>query len=188
MRGMRIFHIATLADWKAAQRSGTYRTSTYGRTLRQEGFIHAAYHDQVPGIRDGIFADVTEPLVVLEVETDLLGAEVSEAQVGDQTFPHIHGPIPTAAVLAWRPARPPVFDRPPTRQPMSPLTWAFLGAGFVLMTMTLVLFVAAIVAQSRVDEGRLSDDVPFLLWALMLTALVSAGAAFVISAASHRRP
>ena len=33
MRGMRIFHIATLDDWKQAQETGTYTTSTYGRTL-----------------------------------------------------------------------------------------------------------------------------------------------------------
>jgi uncharacterized protein (DUF952 family) len=187
MRGMRIFHIATLADWKAAQSPGTYRTSTYGRTLDQEGFIHAAYHDQVPGIRDQTFAGITEPLVVLEIETDLLDAEVSDARVGDQTFPHVHGPIPTSAVVAWRPARPPAFDPPPAREPATPLTRAFQGAGVVLGAATLVLFVAAIVAQSRVDDGRLSDDLAFLLWTLTLTALASACAAIVVSVLSDRR-
>ena len=33
MPGMRIFHIATLADWKDAQTTGTYTMSTFGRTL-----------------------------------------------------------------------------------------------------------------------------------------------------------
>jgi uncharacterized protein (DUF952 family) len=187
MRGMRIFHIATLADWKAAEESGTYRTSTYGRTLRQEGFIHAAYHDQVPGIRDGIFADVTEPLVVLEIETDLLDAEVREEQVGDQAFPHIYGLIPTSAVVAWRPARPPAFDRPPDREPASPFTRAFQGVGFVLTSAALVLFVASTVAQSRADDGRLSDDLAFLLWTLTVTAVLSAVAAFVVSLLTDRR-
>jgi uncharacterized protein (DUF952 family) len=187
MRGMRIFHIATLADWKAAQSSGTYRTSTYGRTLRQEGFVHAAYHDQVPGVRDQTFAGVAEPLVVLEIETDQLEAEVRDAQVGDQTFPHVHGPIPTSAVVAWRPARPPAFEPPPAREPASPLTHAFQGAGVVLGAATLVLFVAAIVAQSGADDGRLSDDLAFLLWTLTLTALVSAGAAFAVSVLADRR-
>ena len=37
---MQIFHIASASDWTAAQRSGTYTTSTRGRTLEQEGFIH----------------------------------------------------------------------------------------------------------------------------------------------------
>jgi uncharacterized protein (DUF952 family) len=46
MPGMRIFHIATLADWKQAAESGSYTTSTLGRTLAEEGFIHAARHDR----------------------------------------------------------------------------------------------------------------------------------------------
>jgi uncharacterized protein (DUF952 family) len=185
---MRIFHIATLADWKEAQRSGSYRTSTYGRTLRQEGFVHAAYHDQVPAVRDGKYGDVTEPLVLLEVETDLLDAEVREAHVGDQAFPRVQGPIPTTAVVAWRPAHPPAFEGPPAREPASPFTRAFRGAALVLSTATLVLFVAATMARSRVDDGRLSDDVAFLLWTLTVTALASAVTAFAVSAVGDRRP
>lgn len=187
MRDMRIFHIATLADWKAAEDSGTYRTSTYGRSLRQEGFVHAAYHDQVPGVRDGKYADVTEPLVVLEIETDLLEAEVRDAQVGDETFPHVLGPIPTSAVAGWRPARPPVFDPPPEKEPASPLTQGFRGAGVVLGVASLVLFIASIVAQGRVDEGRLSDDLEFLLWTLTATSAMAAAAALVVSGSTDRR-
>jgi uncharacterized protein (DUF952 family) len=39
---MRIFHIATLADWEQAQRDGAYTTSTRGVTLEQEGYVHAS--------------------------------------------------------------------------------------------------------------------------------------------------
>jgi glutathione S-transferase len=184
---MRIFHIATLADWKQAQDDGTYTTSTYGRTLDQEGFIHASRHDQVPEVRDRCYGDVAEPLVVLEVETDLLEAEVREEQVGDEVFPHVYGPIPTSAVVAWRPARPPAFDRPPDPEPASPLTRGFRGVGVVLGAATLVMFVAAILAQSRSEEGRLSDDLAFLLWTLTLAALAAAMAAFAVSVLVDRR-
>ena len=102
---MRIFHIATLDDWKQSQESGRYTTSTYGRTLEDEGFIHAAYHDQVPRVRDRFYADVTEPLVVLEIETDLLDVPWREDQVDGETFPHVYGTLDTSAVVAWRPAR-----------------------------------------------------------------------------------
>ena len=34
---MEIFHIATLADWSKATKTGRYSTSTLGRTLKQEG-------------------------------------------------------------------------------------------------------------------------------------------------------
>ena len=47
---MRIFHIATVADWEQALASGGYTTSTRGRTLEQEGFLHASREDQTAGV------------------------------------------------------------------------------------------------------------------------------------------
>jgi glutathione S-transferase len=187
MRGMRIFHIATLADWKEAESSGTYRTSTYGRTLEQEGFIHAAHHDQVPAVRDRYYADVSEPLLVLEVETDLLDAEVRDEAVDDEVYPHVYGPIPTDAVVAWRPARPPVFEAQPPKEPAPPLTRAFRGAAVVLAAAALALFTAASVAQGPVDDDEMAVELGFLLWTLTITAGVSALAAFAVSALVDRR-
>jgi uncharacterized protein (DUF952 family) len=179
---MRIFHIATLADWKQAQESGTYTTSTYGRTLEEEGFIHAARHDQVPLVRDVFFADVTEPLVVLEVETDLLDAEVRDEQVGDQVYPHVFGPIATSAVVAWRPARLPPIDLGtgrPSAAPPPPMTVVFRGLSLVLAAGALAAFVSAVIAQAAMDDGRLPLGVSFVVWTLMavlaVSALVAAG-------------
>jgi len=166
---MRIYHVATLADWKQAQETGTYTTSTYGRTLEEVGFIHAARHDQVPAIRDVLYADVTEPLVVLEVETDRLGVEVRDEQVGDQVFPHVYGPIPTSAVVAWRPARLPPIDlghRAPA-PPVPPLTIAFRGLALVLAAGALVAFGCAVGAQVATDDGRLAVGFSYVLWSLM---------------------
>ena len=58
---MRIFHIATLADWTDAQQSGAYTTSTVGVTLEEEGFLHASRADQWEGVRARYYADITEP-------------------------------------------------------------------------------------------------------------------------------
>lgn len=99
---MRIFHIATLADWDAAQESGAYTTSTRGVTLEEEGFIHASREDQWEGVRAAFYADVTEPLVLLEIDTDLLAAPVVEeppAPGVDETFPHVYGAIAPRAVV-----------------------------------------------------------------------------------------
>ena len=41
-----IHHLAEPAHWAEAVRTGSYRISTRGRTLEQEGFIHAAGDDQ----------------------------------------------------------------------------------------------------------------------------------------------
>ena len=172
---MRIYHVATLPDWKHAQDTGTYTTSTYGRTLEQEGFIHAAYHDQVPIVRDRYYAEVAEPLLVLEIESDLLDAEVREEPVGDATYPHVYGPIPTDAVVAWRPARMPTIDLGPSRAPHPPLpttTVAFRGLALVLVTAALTAFVCAVIAQSRTDDGHLPQGVSFVLWSLLAVLAV----------------
>ena len=102
---MRIFHIATAADWADAQRAGAYTTSTRGVTLEEEGFIHASRADQWEGVRAAYYADVTEPLVLLEIDTDLLEAPVVEelpAPSATETFPHVYGAIPPTAVVAVR--------------------------------------------------------------------------------------
>ena len=79
---MRIFHLATKADWAAAQASGAYTTSTYGVTLAEEGFIHASRADQWEGVRERYYADVEEPLVLLEIDTDLLDVPVGRGAAG----------------------------------------------------------------------------------------------------------
>ena len=177
---MRIYHVATLADWRQAQETGTYTTSTYGRTLEEVGFIHAARHDQVPGIRDVLYADVTEPLVVLEIETDLLEAEVRDEEVGDEVFPHVYGPIPTSAVVAWRPARLPPIDlgRRDPGPPAPPLTVAFHGLALVLAMGALVAGACAVAAQAATDDGRLPVGVSFVLWSLMGVLTLPAGVAY----------
>jgi len=98
---MRIFHIATASDWQTAKRSGTYTTSTRGRTLDEEGFIHASRSDQWPRVREAVYADVAEPLVLLVIETGLLDVPVVEEEVPGtgETFPHLYGPLPPAAVV-----------------------------------------------------------------------------------------
>ncbi len=103
---MRIFHIATLVDWEAAQDSGAYTTSTRGVSLDEAGFIHASRADQWEGVRAAYFSDVTEPLVLLEIDTDLLGVPVREetpAPRVEDTFPHVYGAIPPTAVVGVTP-------------------------------------------------------------------------------------
>ena len=99
---MQIFHIATAADWAEAQRTGPYTTSTRGVTLEQEGFIHAARREQVRPVWRRFYADAGEPLVLLVIDPDRLGAEVRVEPVGADTYPHVYGPIEPAAVVEVR--------------------------------------------------------------------------------------
>jgi len=103
---MRIYHVATATDWAAARASGSYTTSTYGVTLEQEGFLHASRADQWEGVLDRFYSEVTEPLVLLEIDTDLLDVPLVEeppASGMTETFPHIYGPLKPGAVVGVRP-------------------------------------------------------------------------------------
>lgn len=111
-------HIALASDWEAAHRAGSYEISTLGRTLSDEGFVHASFADQVDGVARRFYGSLTEPLVVLEIDPALLDAAVvvEPGDPGDpasERFPHVYGPIPVGAVIAVTP----LPQRPAQQQP-----------------------------------------------------------------------
>lgn len=107
-----LWHLAELAHWEAALRSGTYDRSTRGATLAEVGFIHASWPEQLPGVARLLYARGAEPLVVLEIDPGALtraGVEIRH-EPGDPEdpasplFPHLYGPLPVGAVTRTRPA------------------------------------------------------------------------------------
>lgn len=103
----RIYHIAARADWERALRDGEYTTSTAGRTLAEEGFIHASQAAQVAVVANTFYRGLPDDLVVLVIDTARLRAPVRYEDVpgAGAPFPHIYGPLNTDAVLAARPLR-----------------------------------------------------------------------------------
>lgn len=95
----RIFHIATAADWRRTLETGTYTTSTVGVTLEEEGFIHASRRDQVQGVFGRYYSGLDEDLVLLTIDPARLTSEVRVDPVGDDTYPHVYGPIERRAVV-----------------------------------------------------------------------------------------
>jgi uncharacterized protein (DUF952 family) len=100
-----VFHIALASDWAAAQTVGEYRISTLGRTLDEQGYIHASFERQVRGVLTAFYSGVTEQLLLLRLDPAALPIVVEPAVVGSaggargvELFPHIYGPIPVAAV------------------------------------------------------------------------------------------
>jgi uncharacterized protein (DUF952 family) len=104
-----IFHIALRADWEAARAAGgPYEISTRGRTLHDEGFVHACRTPaQVDKVQRAFYADLTD-LVLLVIDTGRLDAPVRDEAADGDVFPHIYGPVPLSAVIDTRPL-------PPTR-------------------------------------------------------------------------
>lgn len=100
---MLIYHLALESQWREARAAGLYTTSTVGLRLDEVGFIHASRREQVDGVHDRFYRTVSEPLVLLEIDTDRLTSPWREDPVGDDTFPHVYGPINADAVVSARP-------------------------------------------------------------------------------------
>ena len=105
-----IYHLAEQADWQQALEDGSYTRSTRGRSLADEGFIHASSAEQWPLVRSRAYADVTDPIVLLHIDEGRLSASVVH-EVGDpetgETFPHVYGPIEVTAVVRTTLLHPP---------------------------------------------------------------------------------
>jgi uncharacterized protein (DUF952 family) len=97
-----IVHLARCADWDAAVQAGSYRVSTRGRSLDEgASFIHASYPEQVSSVANFVYADETEPLCLLVIDTDRLTAPVRDEDLdgGGTAYPHIYGPLNLDAVV-----------------------------------------------------------------------------------------
>jgi uncharacterized protein (DUF952 family) len=101
----RIYHIATRADWERARRSGEYTTSTVGRTLAEEGFIHASGPGQVTGVANRYYRGLRDELLLLVIDPERVLAEIRYEDVPGAAapYPHIYGPLNADAVVAVRP-------------------------------------------------------------------------------------
>ena len=102
-----IYHIAEAADWERARRDGQYTMSTPGRTLAEEGYIHASAAAQVAPVANA-FCQGLPDLLLLVIDTERVGPELRYDRVPGQAdpFPHIYGPLNLDAVVETRPFAP----------------------------------------------------------------------------------
>ena len=100
-----IYHIALDSDWEAAIAAGEYRVSTIGRTLDEEGFIHASTSAQVREVADRFYSGVREQLVLLTIDERRLTVPLQwdAAEGSPEPFPHLYGPLDASAVVLATP-------------------------------------------------------------------------------------
>lgn len=108
---MRILHIAERDRWETESRTGTYTASTLGQELRDVGFIHCSLTEQVRSTLTNFYRDSPEPLVLLEIETDLLDEEwrFDPVPATGQDFPHLYGALNVDAVVRVSPIDPATY-------------------------------------------------------------------------------
>ncbi|SFT74463.1 Uncharacterized conserved protein, DUF952 family [Geodermatophilus amargosae] len=100
-----LVHLCTPADWRAALSTGA---------LQPAGapFVHLSHPEQVHLPAERLFPGRPDMVLLVVDPARLTGPVVEEPGVpGDPAgmrFPHLYGPLPTAAVVAVVPYRPPV--------------------------------------------------------------------------------
>lgn len=102
-----VLHLAERSVWASVtgpDGDGFYRVSTRGRTLADEGFLHASTSRQLPGVVQRFYADVDPAdFLVLVIDVDRCesgGTPVRWDPVGNDVFPHLYGPLAATAVVA----------------------------------------------------------------------------------------
>lgn len=90
-----IYRIVTEAEWKAARAAGSFAGSEHDR---RDGFIHFSTAEQLRETAEKHYAGRTG-LLLLTVEVAALTAPLKwEVSRGGALFPHLYGPLSTAAV------------------------------------------------------------------------------------------
>jgi uncharacterized protein (DUF952 family) len=89
-----ILHICGRHEWENAIFEGVYTPDS----VKTEGFIHCSRPDQVLEAANLFFRDMPD-LVLLCIDPGLLDSELRWDPVGNDSFPHIYGPLNPDAVL-----------------------------------------------------------------------------------------
>lgn len=95
-----VVKIMPRADWERACKSGAYHGSP--DDLR-DGFIHLSALDQVAGTLDKHYSGQTDLVALTYRAGDLGDALRWEVSRGGARFPHLYGPLPTAAAQSTLP-------------------------------------------------------------------------------------
>lgn len=90
-----IFHLATRAEWLAAQVRGRYEAES----LHTEGFIHLSTAAQLEATGRRYYAGRTD-LVVLEIDPELLTWDLRYEDAHGEVYPHLYGPVDLPAVIS----------------------------------------------------------------------------------------
>lgn len=104
--GALIYHIVVQSDFRKSVVADVYRPGD----LSQIGFVHCAAEASVIPVADDYYADAVGPVLLLEIDPDLLGSETRYEAAAPidgggtshldtaREFPHVYGPIETRAI------------------------------------------------------------------------------------------
>jgi uncharacterized protein (DUF952 family) len=98
-----VVHIARQSEWESGLESGSYVPAEFAG----EGFIHMSTPEQAHLPANALFSR-RDGLVLLWIDPARLTSELryERAELGDEEFPHLFGPLDPAAVIGVTPLEP----------------------------------------------------------------------------------
>ncbi|HSM94757.1 MAG TPA: DUF952 domain-containing protein [Rhizomicrobium sp.] len=94
---MLVFKIVLEEEWNAALEAGVYRGSAADK---KDNFIHLSTSKQLAGTLARHFAHVTEPLLLIAIDSDSLGAHLKwEEGSNGESYPHLYHSLDLSLVL-----------------------------------------------------------------------------------------
>jgi len=95
-----LIHVALPEAWESQHQAGAYRPAGFDR----EGFIHCCHPQQLARVLRDHFKSV-DAVLLLVLDPARLAAGVRYERAANDDYPHIYGPIETAAVTQTVPVR-----------------------------------------------------------------------------------
>lgn len=92
---MKIYHIVTPEIWEKFKDKDFY----YATSLKDEGFIHCSFAEQLDGVLQRYYKDA-EKVLILTVDAEKLTSKlVNESSTNNEIYPHIYGKINKSSVV-----------------------------------------------------------------------------------------
>ena len=106
-----ILHIVARKDWEFANHVGIYKSES----LEKQGFIHCSYPSQLEKVADANYLG-RKDLLLLCIESNRVRADIREESAGDESYPHVFGPLnldSVTKVVEFKPDKSGKFKLPP---------------------------------------------------------------------------
>lgn len=107
-----ILHITARKDWEHANHVGIYETES----LEKQGFIQCSYPSQLERVADANYSG-RKDLLLLCIESSRVRTDIREESAGDESYPHIFGPLNLESVIKvveFKPDKNGKFKLPPS--------------------------------------------------------------------------
>ena len=93
-----LFHLALIEDWEEGCKQGIYQYSTRRLNLKNIGFIHLCYQQQLESTYNQFYSDIG-PVLSLKLNPEELTMPLrAEPSSEGELFPHLFGALPLRAV------------------------------------------------------------------------------------------